>query len=40
MRRWLAGRMADEPQQLALFGAAPRKPVKREVRALVTPRNE
>jgi CRISP-associated protein Cas1 len=29
-----------EPQQLTLFGTAPRKPVKREVRALVTPRSE
>ncbi len=29
-----------EPQQLGLFETAPRKPVKREVRALVTPRNE
>ncbi len=29
-----------EPRQLALFGAPPRKPVKSEVRALVTPRSE
>ncbi len=29
-----------DPPQLALFGDAPRKPVKREVRALVTPRSE
>jgi len=28
------------PEQLELFGAARRKPVKREVRALVTPRSE
>lgn len=29
-----------DPRQLSLFGIAPRKPVKSEVRALVTPRNE
>jgi hypothetical protein len=27
-------------EQLSLFDGAPRKPVKREVRALVTPRSE
>jgi len=31
---------AGEPRQLTLFGSPPRKPVKREVRALVTPRSE
>ena len=35
-----AGDPAAEPQQLTLFGTAPRKPMKREVRALVTPRSE
>ena len=29
-----------EPQQLALFGEPPRKPVRREVRPLITPRSE
>jgi CRISPR-associated protein Cas1 len=29
-----------DPPQLTLFGTGPRKPVKREVRALVTPRSE
>ena len=31
---------ADEPQQLALFDVPRRKPVKREVRAMMTPRSE
>ena len=35
-----AGDAEGEPEQLTLFGAIPRKPVKREVRALVTPRSE
>lgn len=35
-----AGDLDADPPQLTLFGTAPRKPVKREVRALVTPRNE
>ena len=34
------GEEAPEPEQLGLFGGPPRKPVKREVRALVTPRSE
>src|ERR1039458_3951879 len=29
-----------EPQQMGLFGEPPRKPAKREVRALMTPRSE
>src|SRR5581483_2703435 len=29
-----------EPEQLGLFGGTPRKPVRREVRALITPRSE
>jgi CRISPR-associated protein Cas1 len=35
-----AGDSEAEPGQLSLFGDPPRKPVKREVRALVTPRSE
>src|SRR5579885_3304674 len=34
------GEEAAEPEQLGLFGGPPKKPVKREVRALVTPRSE
>ncbi|PWT98950.1 MAG: CRISPR-associated endonuclease Cas4/Cas1, partial [Terriglobia bacterium] len=37
---WSAGEAQSEPQQLALFGTEPRKPVRREVRPLVTPRGE
>ena len=38
---WTASETADsEPLQLGLFGGPPRKPVKREVRPLVTPRSE
>src|SRR5207249_6335759 len=35
-----ANELEIEPAQLTLFGEARRKPVKREVRALVTPRSE
>ena len=35
-----AGDQEADPPQLTLFGSAPRKPVKRDVRALVTPRSE
>src|SRR5579883_952896 len=34
------GEEAAEPEQLGLFGGPPKKPVKREVRPLVTPRSE
>jgi CRISPR-associated protein Cas1 len=38
---WRAGaEEADEPQQLALFDLPRRKPVKREVRPMMTPRSE
>ena len=35
-----AAERKEEPQQLGLFGEPPRKPPKREVRALMTPRSE
>ena len=38
--RWARRSRRREPQQLELFGTPRRKPVKREVRALVTPRSE
>jgi CRISPR-associated protein Cas1 len=38
---WRAGaEEAEEPKQLALFDVPHRKPVKREVRAMMTPRND